>query len=428
MNYQETIEYLFARLPMYQRIGGAAYKADLKNTIEMSRLLGNPERHFRSVHVAGTNGKGSTAHMLASVMQEAGYKTGLYTSPHYHDFRERIKINGHMITEEYVVDFVAKYKNDLEKIELSFFEMTVGMAFAYFADNKVDIAIVETGMGGRLDSTNIITPIVSVITNIGNDHKQFLGNTLPEIAREKAGIIKPGVPVVIGETHHETKPVFEQTALTNASEITFADQVWRVELFDAGNNISHTRRIFKNGRHMFDLPYKLQGSYQNKNLATVLQTIDVLLQNGLSISHLNILNGLFKVVENTGLMGRWQIIGHNPLIVCDSGHNPEGISMAMENIRAASFSKLHVVFGMVNDKQPEALLNLLPRDAYFYFCKADIPRGMPAEKLKNHAEEIGLTGNAYPSVLDALNAAKVAADSTDMIFVGGSIFVVAEAL
>jgi dihydrofolate synthase / folylpolyglutamate synthase len=428
MNYQETIEYLFARLPMYQRIGGAAYKANLNNTIEMSRILGHPEKRFRSVHIAGTNGKGSTAHLVASVLQEAGYKTGLYTSPHYRDFRERIKINGRMIPEKYVVEFVTKYQSQLESIDLSFFEMTVGMAFAFFADEAVDIAVIETGMGGRLDSTNIITPLVSVITNIGNDHKQFLGETLPEIAREKAGIIKPGVPVVIGETQPETTTVFKNTAAANNAEISFADQIWRTEIRGDSSADNIIVRVFKNNRVLYDLPFTLKGSYQQKNLLTTLETIRILTEKDINIQNDDIKNGVFRVAENTGLMGRWQVIGTNPLIVCDSGHNPEGLVQAVENIRRMRYRQLHIVFGIVNDKQPDALLALLPQEAVFYFCKADIPRGMPAEKLKHHAESAGIAGKAYPSVAVALEAAKSVANENDLIFVGGSIFVVAEVL
>jgi dihydrofolate synthase/folylpolyglutamate synthase len=426
MNYQETIGYLFARLPMYQRIGGAAYKANLNNTIHMCQILGNPERRFRSVHIAGTNGKGSTAHLLASVLQEAGLKTGLYTSPHYNDFRERIKINGTMIPENYVVDFVAKYKAELEKNDLSFFEMTVGMAFAFFADEAVDIAVIETGMGGRLDSTNVITPMVSVITNIGNDHKQLLGDTLPAIAGEKAGIIKPGVPVVIGETQPEVKNVFVQAAANNKAAISFADQKWQA-VVDTENE-PMMARVLKNNRPAYHFPFQLRGTYQQKNLVTAIETIHILKQLGLNISDESMYSGLFRVAGNTGLKGRWQVIGENPLIVCDSGHNPEGLAQAVENIRRMRYRQLHIVFGIVNDKQPDALLALLPQEAVFYFCKADIPRGMPAGLLHSHAAKAGLQGSSFPSVAAALEAAKSSARSEDMIFAGGSIFVVAEVL
>jgi dihydrofolate synthase / folylpolyglutamate synthase len=419
---------MFKRLPMYQRIGAAAYKANLNNTIEMSRFLDNPEKKFLSIHIAGTNGKGSTAHLAASVLQDAGYKTGLYTSPHYLDFRERVKINGGMIPQNFVVEFIRSYKEPLEKIDLSFFEMTVGLAFSFFADEKVDIAVIETGMGGRLDSTNIITPEVSVITNIGNDHKQYLGNTISRIAREKAGIIKPNVPVIIGETQPETKPVFEEFAYSNNAAITFADKIYQVEKINIENKSEHLRRFRKKGKHFFDCPFKSGGIYQNKNLATAFATIETLINAGFDISNQNIQNGFYKVIENTGLKGRWQVIGENPLIVCDSGHNPEGIIEVLDNIRATPHRQLHFVFGMVNDKQPETILSLLPDNAAYYFCKADIPRGMSANELAISASKNGLSGIDFPSVKTAFEAAADAAHPNDMILVGGSTFIVAEML
>lgn len=389
---------------MYQRIGAAAYKADLNNTIAICSLLGNPEKRFKSVHIAGTNGKGSTSHLLASVLQENGYKTGLYTSPHLKDFRERIRINGRMISEQYIVDFVEKLKSDFVVIKPSFFEMTVGLAFSYFAEEKVDIAVVETGMGGQLDSTNVIIPLVSVITNIGIDHIQFLGDTLEKIAFEKAGIIKPGVPVVVGETQSETEPVFRQKAMENDSTVYFADQLIKEHLYKTS----------------------LQGIYQKKNIKTVLQTLNLLCDAGFNISEKNIHDGFLKVIDNTVLMGRWQILSHSPLTICDVGHNEDGIRQVLKQISITPHNHLHFVFGLLSDKSPEAILSLMPRDATYYFCKADIPRAMDANVLRHKAIEYGMKGESYVSVKDALAAARFIAEKNDLVFVGGSTFVVAE--
>lgn len=423
MNYSETLTYLFDRLPMYQRVGGAAYKANLDNTLKMCALLGQPETKFKSVHVAGTNGKGSTSNMLASVLQEAGYKTGLYTSPHYTDFRERIKINGHMIPEDWVVDFVAKHKDALEAIDLSFFEMTVGMAFQYFADEMVDVAVVEVGMGGRLDSTNVITPLVSVITNIGMDHMRFLGNTLPEIAAEKAGIIKSGIPVVIGETQSETKPVFTQTAARKYAPVSFADKAWKLEKSEDA-----TLSVFHDDDFLFKLSFPLGGKYQHKNLVTVLETLWILRKGGLKIPQSSIKAGLEKVKENTGFKGRWQLLGSAPLVIADSGHNRDGLVEVMKNIEATPHEKLHFVLGVVNDKSLDGMLELLPAEAAYYFCKANIPRGLPAVELASKAAAFGLNGSVFSSVQNALEAARQNAKAKDMIFIGGSTFVVAEVL
>lgn len=424
MNFPETLQYLFNRLPMYQRIGGAAYKADLLNTIRMCELLGHPEKKFRSVHVAGTNGKGSTSHMLASVLQEAGFKTGLYTSPHFTDFRERIRINGQMIPEQKVVDFVAKWKSELEAIDLSFFEMTVGLAFQHFAEEKVDIAVIEVGLGGRLDSTNVITPEVSVVTNIGMDHMRFLGNTLPEIAAEKAGIIKPGIPVVIGETQLEVMEVFLKKAGESNAPLTFADQ--NLEVAEAAEN--STLKVIRNGREELKLFFPLQGSYQKKNLITVLEPLHILNQAGLRLDKVAIRNGIRNIHRNTGFRGRWQVLGENPLIIADSGHNREGILQVIENIEKTAHKNLHFVLGVVNDKSLDDILLLLPKQARYYFCKADIPRGLPAEELEKSATKSGLKGTVFPSVKLAFEAARQNAHTDDMIFIGGSTFVVAEVL
>ena len=424
MNYPETLQYLFNRLPMYQRIGGAAYKADLVNTIRMCELLGNPETKFRSVHVAGTNGKGSVSNMLASVLQEAGYKTGLYTSPHFTDFRERIRINGRMIPEDKVVDFVAKWKNDLEAIDLSFFEMTVGLAFQHFAEEEVDIAVIEVGLGGRLDSTNVITPEVSVITNIGMDHMRFLGNSLPEIAAEKAGIIKPGIPVVIGETQPEVMEVFLNKAEKSNAPITYADQ--NLEIEEAADKT--VLKVIHEGNEILELVFPLRGSYQKKNLGTALETLHNLNQSGFTVTQEAITKGIKNISGNTGFRGRWQVLGEKPLIVADSGHNREGILQVVENIENTDFQKLHFVLGVVNDKNLDQILTLLPTEATYYFCKADIPRGLDAEELFEIAGKSGLHGKAWPSVGEAFKAALRNASQADMIFIGGSTFVVAEVL
>jgi dihydrofolate synthase/folylpolyglutamate synthase len=402
MNYQETTDWLFNQLPMFQQQGASAYKKDLSNTIALVNHLNNPENRFKSIHVAGTNGKGSTSSMLASILQEAGYKVGLYTSPHLKDFRERIKINGQEITEDYVVQFVKKNKSFFEQHELSFFEMTVGLAFQYFADEKIDVAIVEVGMGGRLDSTNIITPLVSVITNIGLDHTQFLGNTLELIAAEKAGIIKKNIPVVIGEYLAETKNVFIEIALKNNSPIYYAKD----------NNSQ-------------DLPCALLGDYQIQNKKTVLQTIE-LLNNHFTISEQAVKDGLLDVVKNTGLLGRWQQIGENPTVICDTAHNAHGLEIVMKQIQKQKFKQLHIVLGVVNDKDLDSILPLFPKKTFFYFCKPNISRGLEATSLKQTAESYGLIGVVCNSVSEAYILARLEANEDDLIYVGGSTFVVAE--
>nr|WP_246516195.1 folylpolyglutamate synthase/dihydrofolate synthase family protein [Aequorivita echinoideorum] len=389
---------------MYQRVGQSAYKADLTATINLADYLQNPERSFKSVHVAGTNGKGSTSHMLASIFQQAGYKTGLYTSPHLKDFRERIKLNGEKISEEKVLDFVNENKRYFEENKLSFFEMTVGMAFDFFRNEKVDIAIIEVGMGGRLDSTNIIIPEISVITNIGLDHTQFLGNSLAKIAVEKAGIIKRNVPVVIGETHPETKPIFVDISSEKKAPIFFAEEM------DSPNYVSD-----------------LKGIYQEKNKKTVVAALKILQKNW-NISEKNIADGMASVVKNTGLLGRWQILNENPKIICDTGHNKDGLKLVLKQLADESFNHLHIVMGIVSDKDLNSVLPMFPKNATYYFCKPNIPRGMDASVLASQAKIFGLNGSEYISVKSAYRTALQSARENDLVFVGGSTFVVAEVL
>lgn len=403
MDYQQTLDYLFSQLPVYQRIGAAAYKIDLNNTVQLCQFLDNPQNKFKSIHVAGTNGKGSTSHMIASVLQEAGYNVGLYTSPHLKDFRERIKINGAMISEEEVISFVENYKTLFEEKQLSFFEWTVGLAFYYFAHQKVDIAIIETGLGGRLDSTNVITPLLSVITNISIDHTQFLGTTIQEIAYEKAGIIKQNVPVIIGETQSEIEEVFIDKAKEKQSPIIFADQEV-IQEYDSD----------------------LKGEYQIKNIKTCVATILTLNQVGWKISEENIKSGLLNSVKNTQLLGRWQILSEKPLIICDTGHNEDGIKEIVKQMGKMSYNTLHFVFGAVNDKSLDKVLSLLPKKAQYYFCQAKIPRAMDVDELIKFAKKFDLVGNRYKSVNYAIEQAKANALPNDLIFVGGSTFVVAE--
>lgn len=404
MTYQDTVNWMFQQLPMYQNQGKTAYKANLDNTLELAEHLHHPENNFKSIHVAGTNGKGSTSHMLASILQEAGYKVGLYTSPHLKDFRERIKINGKEISEAFVVEFIHKHQLFFETHSLSFFEMTVGMAFDYFSNEKVEIAVVEVGMGGRLDSTNIITPEVSIITNIGLDHTQFLGTTLQAIAYEKGGIIKTNVPVIIGETQPETETVFKEIADRHHAEIKFADQ--------------------KNA--LKDYESDLKGTYQEKNKTTVLAAIDVLRNKAFEISEEALVEGFRNAIGNTGLNGRWQILQEQPKIICDTAHNKEGLRYVMAQLLKEQFKQLHMVFGVVSDKDVASILPLLPKHAIYYFCKPNIPRGLDAEILREIFTTNGFKGDAYGSVQEALSAAKQHAATSDVIYVGGSTFVVAE--
>ncbi|UPT69549.1 MAG: bifunctional folylpolyglutamate synthase/dihydrofolate synthase [Flavobacterium sp. JAD_PAG50586_2] len=406
MNYKETLDWMFNKLPMYQTQGATAYRKDITNTLLLAKHLGNPEQYLKCIHVAGTNGKGSTSHLLASVLQEAGYKVGLYTSPHLKDYRERIAINGKSISEEYVTDFINKNKPFFEANELSFFEMSVGLAFKYFKEQNTDVNVIEVGMGGRLDATNIITPLISVITNIGLDHTQFLGDTLEAIAYEKAGIIKPNVPVVIGEYVAQTKPVYLAKAEETNSKIYFASDL-----------IAET------------FPSALIGDYQTQNKKTVLQTIKVLQsQNDFTITEKNIKDGFLNVIINTHLYGRWQQLGENPKIICDTAHNSHGLKIVLNQLKKESFDQLHIVLGVVNDKNLDEILPLFPKTAKYYFCKPNIPRGLDAEILKEKASGYDLEGETFSSVSNAYKAAKEKAMSKDLIYVGGSTFVVAEIL
>jgi dihydrofolate synthase/folylpolyglutamate synthase len=416
---------------MFQRTGPAAYKDSLDNTFRLDEMFGHPHRSFKTIHVAGTNGKGSVSHMLASVLQGAGYKTGLYTSPHLKDFRERIRVNGEMIAEDAVVDFVKAYqkKNENEKLEPSFFELTVSMAFDYFRTMHVDVAVIEVGLGGRLDSTNVITPEVSVITNISFDHMNLLGDTLPKIAAEKAGIIKSGIPVVVGESNPETAPVFIEFAEQLGAPILFADQEYSADYSMLTLDSKQSLNIQKNGQLLYSgLKLDLLGIYQRHNVPTVLKAIDVLNEKGWNLTEEIIRKSLLNVIGNTGLLGRWQIIGHNPPTVCDTGHNEAGIRLVVEQINQTAWKNLHMVIGMVNDKDQTKVLSLLPSSAKYYFTKAALPRATEPEELLAKAEPYGLRGNCYPTVRQALSAALANAGENDLVFVGGSTFVVAEIL
>ncbi len=404
--YQEIIDWMFNQLPMYQNQGATAYKKDLTNTLLLADYLDNPEKQITCIHVAGTNGKGSTSHMLASVLQEAGYKVGLYTSPHLKDYRERIKINGVEISEEFIIDFIKKHHEFLEENQLSFFEMTVGLALDYFKEKQTNINIIEVGMGGRLDSTNIVQPLISVITNIGLDHTQFLGNTYAEIAFEKGGIIKNNIPVVIGEYLPETKIVFDSISTQKNAPIFYAS-----DLIDN------------------DYPCALTGDYQKFNKKTVLQTIQILQSLGhFKINESDIKNGFINVIKNTGLQGRWQILQNHPTVICDTAHNTHGLKMVMDQLARQKFNTLHLVIGVVNDKDLEEILPLFPKKANYYFCKPNIPRGLDAVILKNKSEKFNLTGNIYNSVTEAYQSALKNTTENDLIYVGGSTFVVAEIL
>jgi dihydrofolate synthase / folylpolyglutamate synthase len=431
MNYQETLDYLDARLPMYQRIGAQAYKASLDNIIALCKLLGNPQDSFKTIHVAGTNGKGSVSHMLASILQEKGFRTGLYTSPHLLDFRERIRVNGKPIHRSYVNAFVGKHLDDFEKIRPSFFEMTTALAFDFFREQQVDIAVIEVGLGGRLDSTNIIKPILSVITNVSPDHQQFLGSDLKKIATEKAGIIKTGVPVVIGETQEELAPVFKAKARASKSEIFFADQRYSTGnpfIRGSRSNRLYTDVFLADQLYMKKVNSPLTGFYQRKNIVTVVGACDHLKKAGIILPVETIRKGIKQVVRRTGLQGRWQIMSRNPWIICDTGHNEGGLREVVSQIAETPHKHLHFVFGVVNDKQLSPIFSLLPENATYYFCKPDIPRGLDASDLKTQASKAGLKGRSYISVKNALKAAMQNAEKKDMIFIGGSTFVVAEAL
>jgi len=404
MNYEETVDYLFSQLPMFQRIGAAAYKADLSNTLAICELMGNPQNEFRSIHIAGTNGKGSVSSTLASIFASCGYKTGLFTSPHLKDYRERIRINGDMIPEDFVIRFVEKYRREAADLKPSFFELTCAMAFAYFAEEKVDIAILEVGMGGRLDSTNVVTPDISVITSIGLDHQQFLGNTLEEIAAEKGGIIKEGVPVVIGDNTLRVEETLTEIANSRQAQVYFSRSA------------------------AAEFTTDLQGSYQRENMRTVSRVIDVARKIGHDLSPECVEKGTMNVKRNTGLRGRWELLGEKPRIIADVGHNEGGVRMVVDMLRKQSFVRLHIVWGMVGDKDAKTILSLLPTSASYYWCKPDVPRGKDARELSQEALKYSLEGKEHNSVAAALAAAKEEALDNDLIFVGGSVFVVAEVI
>jgi dihydrofolate synthase / folylpolyglutamate synthase len=427
MTYQQTIEYLYAQLPMFSRIGSAAYKEDLHNTIALCDSIGNPQNNFKTIHIAGTNGKGSTSHMIAAILQSAGYKTGLYTSPHIKDFRERIRVNGEMIQEEAVVEFVARTKEKSDEINPSFFELTVAMAFDYFAAQQCDIAVIETGLGGLLDSTNIITPILSIITNIGYDHQHILGNTLQEIATQKAGIIKENVPVVIGETLPDTRQIFIDTANRKNAQIFFADEMFVTNSINFEKNVLECTvadimtcksKIVKLG---------LTGLYQAKNICTVLESVEQLKNIGLNISEAALHNGLLQVKEMTGLRGRWEILQHTPTIIADVAHNKNGIEQVLQQLQFSyRNSNLHFILGFVKDKDVAEVLTLFPKNASYYFTNAHIPRAMSVIELAQKAASAGITGKSFDNVNDAIVEAKANANTNDVIMICGSFFVIAE--
>jgi dihydrofolate synthase / folylpolyglutamate synthase len=457
---QDTLDYLFAALPMYHRVGAVAFKKDLTNTLALCALVDNPQHKFKSIHVGGTNGKGSTSHLLAAVFQAKGLKVGLYTSPHYKDFRERIKINGQYIPEQYVVDFVAAHKTNFEEIQPSFFEMTVALAFKYFADEQVDLAIIEVGLGGRLDSTNVLTPLLSVITNISLDHTNMLGNTLPEIAYEKAGIIKPGVPVVIGEYDETTAPVFKAKAEAVGAPIVFANQRYQImqHLRFLGTNYEEGDGVKTGGKVPFEEPenkgkrtfwdftyydiyrhktriieritVNLKGDYQAKNILTVIQTLETYnsLPDAIIVDEEDLREGFGRLKSMTKLLGRWHIVSQKPYTIADSAHNEAGVALVLKQVADFSYTRLHIVMGCVNDKDITNILKLYPTEATYYFAKANIPRGLPAETLREQGAALGLHGKGYATVKEALEAARAQAADTDLIMIMGSIFVVAEIL
>lgn len=425
MTYEQALEYLYQQLPMFHRIGNSAFTKSLDNIIALTQALDNPQSHFKTVHVAGTNGKGSSSSMLAAVLQAAGYKTGLYTSPHLKDFTERIRVNGEMISKEKVARFTEQHKSLFEKIKPSFFEMTVALAFEHFKEEQVDVAIIEVGLGGRLDSTNIITPLVSLITNIGLDHQSLLGNTLQEIAAEKAGIIKPGVSAVVSLSQESVLAQFLEKSQKTGSPLFFADQEFRADPKGQQEHIA-LYDVYK-GDHLIlkDLELALLGKYQQQNLLGVLKTIELLQSQGFTITHDHIREGFKHLQTLTGLKGRWQVLSQEPLTICDTGHNVDGIRQVVEQLWALQ-KPVHFVFGAVNDKDVSSILRLLPISYRYYFCQAQIPRALPVQELYEEAQFAGLKGKAYPTVEDAILAAKAHALPGDVIFIGGSTFVVAE--
>jgi dihydrofolate synthase/folylpolyglutamate synthase len=423
--YEDVLQYLYANLPMFQRIGAVAFKSDLSNTIALCEALDNPQKKVKSVHITGTNGKGSTSHMLASILQSAGYKTGLYTSPHLKSFTERIRVNGAEVSQQFVVDFVNRIQPVIERVKPSFFEITVAMAFDYFVREQIDIAVIEVGLGGRLDSTNVINPELSLITNIGWDHTDLLGDTLEKIAAEKAGIIKKNVPVVVSEHQPGIADVFKSKAVVETAPLHFASDVYTVQLRDEQGSILFD--VLKNGKAaQKGIALPLQGIYQQKNLAGVLCAVDILRQQGWKISEEQLLDGLTKVMSQTGLKGRWQKLGTNPLIVCDTGHNLDGVAQVVKQLQQLSYHQLFMVIGMVKDKDISGVLELLPKDANYYFCQASIPRALDAGILAEKARGIGLKGEVIANVNDAIHQARARASADDVIFIGGSTFIVAE--
>lgn len=430
MSYSETLAYLYSRLPMFSKLGDSAIKKDLTNTLKLCEFLGNPQDQFKSIHIAGTNGKGSSSNMLAAILQTSGYKTGLYTSPHLLDFRERIRINGDMIPEDKVVEFVNRNKDFIEELKPSFFEVTVAMAFLHFAEQNVDIAVIETGLGGRLDSTNIIHPILSIITNISLDHTSILGNTLEAIAYEKAGIIKKNTPVVISEKAEATSPVFLDKAASTQSKIIFASDQWEIKTLNKAEDglLLQASKLSNNPDSSLEIQLDLPGVYQTKNIKGVLSSIDELRLQGYTISEHDLLYALNHVKELTGLRARWQTLAHNPLIICDTGHNEAGWEEVLLNINQTQFKNLHMVVGIMRDKNSDKLLSIFPSEATYYFCNADFERALPAKELQEQAKSKNLSGKSYPNVLSALDAAIKNAQPEDLIFIGGSTFIVAEAL
>jgi len=430
--YTETVEYLYEKLPVFSRIGKAALKPDLSNTLKLCAALGNPEAKFPSVHIAGTNGKGSTSHGLAAVLQEAGYKVGLYTSPHLVDFRERIRINGVPVAQDWVVRFVEQHKALIEEVQPSFFEITVAMAFAAFAEEAVDIAVIETGLGGRLDSTNVITPLLSIITNISYDHKDLLGNTLTEIAAEKAGIIKHGVPVVIGEQHDETERVFFEHSVHQQATLHYAQALWGMVRVGQDATRQHYKAVHNGRRELYDLYTDLTGNYQAHNIKTILTAAEILTHNGYRLTTQGVIAALANVKRTTGLMGRWQCLQQQPTVICDVAHNPAGLTEVVAQFRLLGTGEPggtgHVVVGFVKDKDVQEALALLPKEAQYYFCNADMPRALPAADLHLMATEAGLVGNAYGSVASALAAAYSQLQIADKLLVTGSFFIVGDAL
>ncbi|MEI6883831.1 MAG: folylpolyglutamate synthase/dihydrofolate synthase family protein [Bacteroidota bacterium] len=431
MSYKEAIEYMNAQLPMFHRVGAAAYKANLDNTLALCSVLGDPQKNFKCIHITGTNGKGSVAHMLASILQQKGLRAGLYTSPHLKDFRERIRVNGKKISKAYVPAFISRNMEEFEKISPSFFELSVAMAFKYFKEQHVHVAIVEAGMGGRLDSTNIITPLLSVITNVSLDHMQFLGDTTLKIAQEKAGIFKPGIPVLIGERQEKIDAIFKKQAKAMQSEISFAsDHYSAVKIRNWGRRAIHLNiDLYKDNEiYIKKIPCPLGGDYQMKNLVTLMGIIDELNKQGFGITADHIKKGIRYSAIRTGFKGRWYVLTQKPLTICDTGHNEAGIMEVVTQIETIPYGKLHFVLGTVSDKEPSLILKHLPAKATYYFCKADIPRGMEADSLKELAAGYKLKGKSYKSVKLAYEAAKLAAKDNDLIFIGGSTFVVGEVL